>query len=111
VSIQSPTLRREAWEAAVASQAASWMPGEELERYSRAYAKMRDVQAIESGSSGGMDNRRFRDTVSNLQLGLSDPREVYRTFNDMISAYNGNGNLDGLRRELEKAAQAQPHGH
>jgi hypothetical protein len=112
LSIKSPTLRREAWEAAIASQAASWMPDEALERYSRVYARMREVHAIEFGPNGGMDNSRYRDTMSNLEVGLSDPREVYRVLKQMISAYHSNGNLDGLREELKKAGEAAAqHGH
>jgi hypothetical protein len=112
LSVKSPALRREAWEAAVASQAASWMPDETLERYSKVYAQMRDVQAIEFGPNGGMDMSRYRDAMSNLEMGLSDPREVYRTIKQMISAYDANGNLNGLRQALTQAAgAAQPAGH
>jgi hypothetical protein len=112
LSIQSPALRREAWEAAVASQAASWMPDDTLERYSKAYAEMRDVQAIEFGLNGSMDFSRYRDTISNLEMGLSDPREIYRIIKQMISAYDSNGNLTGLRQALTKAAGAAgPNGH
>jgi hypothetical protein len=112
LSIKSPTLRREAWDAAVASQAASWMTDEALERYSGVYARMREVQAIEFGSNGGMDISRYRDTMSNLEMGQGDPRDIYRTLKQMISAYNSNGNLNGLRQALKKAAgAAATHGH
>lgn len=104
ISVKSPPLRREAWESAVASQAASWMPDEALARYSRVYAKMRDVQSIEFGPNGGMNLARYRDTMSDLEMGLADPREIYRTVNQMISAYHSNGNLDGLGKALKKAA-------
>jgi hypothetical protein len=50
--------------------------------------------------------------MSNLEVGLSDPREVYRVLKQMISAYHSNGNLDGLREELKKAGEAAAqHGH
>jgi hypothetical protein len=112
LSVKSPALRREAWDAAVASQAASWMTDEALERYSRVYARMREVQAIEFGPNGGMDISRYRDTMSNVEMGQGDPRDIYRTLNQMISAYNSNGNLDGLRQALKKAAgAAATHGH
>jgi hypothetical protein len=45
-------------------------------------------------------------------MGLSDPREIYRTIKQMISAYDSNGNLNGLRQALTQAAgAAQPAGH
>jgi hypothetical protein len=112
LSIKSPALRREAWDAAVASQAASWMSDEALEKYSRAYSRMREVQAIEFGPTGGLDISRYRDAMSNLEMGLSDPREIYRTLNQMISAYHNNGNLEGLREALESAGEvAASHEH
>jgi hypothetical protein len=106
LSVKLPALRREAWEAAVASQAASWMPDEVLERYSSVYARMHNVQAIEFGPSGRFDVSRYRDTMSNLELGLGDPREIYRILKQMISAYHSNGNLEGLRKALITAAEA-----
>jgi hypothetical protein len=106
LSVKLPALRREAWEAAVASQAASWMSDEALERYSSVYSRMQNVQAIEFGPSGGFNVSRYRDTMSNLELGLGDPRETYRILKQMISAYHSNGNLDGLRQALKEAARA-----
>jgi hypothetical protein len=111
LSIKAPALRREAWEAAIASQAASWMPDETLERYASVYSRMREVQAIEFNGNGGLDVARYNDVMSNLEMGLSDPREIYRILNQMIRAYNSNGNLDGLRQELKKAGEAAEHGH
>jgi hypothetical protein len=42
--LQLPSLRRDAWEAAIAGQALTYLGGEELRRYSAAYAAIRDVQ-------------------------------------------------------------------
>jgi hypothetical protein len=111
LSIRSASLRREAWEAAVASQAVSWMPQEALERYSNVYATMRDVQAIEIGGFNHfLDAPRYLDTLSNLQMGQSNPRDIFRMLNQMISAYeSGDGNLANLRGELEAAANAGGH--
>lgn len=111
-SIRSPALRRETWEAAVASQAASWLPDEALERYSRVYSHMREVQSIELGPNSGMDMTRYRDAMSNLEMGEGDPRELYRILNQLINAYRNNGNLEGLRDELkEVVGAAAAHGH
>lgn len=104
LSIQTPTLRREAWEAAIANQAVTWMRPEALERYSTAYASMRDahVQMV-GGSFSFIDGPRWRDTASDVQIGLATPREVFRMLNQMISAYGSlDGNLEWLQRELAK---------
>jgi hypothetical protein len=111
LSVHSAALRREAWDAAVANQAVSWMPQEALERYSNVYADMRDLQSIEIGGTNRFfDAPRYRDMLSNLQMGQSNPREIYRTVNQMISAYEGiDGNLIGLRAQLEAAAKVGQH--
>src|SRR4051812_37173123 len=44
LSLQTPTLRREAWDVAVANQSASHMSADELGRYSKAYSRLRDDQ-------------------------------------------------------------------
>jgi hypothetical protein len=46
LSLKSPSLRREAWEAAVASQAVTWMPRDQLERYATVYGAIRDQTAL-----------------------------------------------------------------
>jgi len=109
LSVRVPTLRREAWEVAVASQAASWMSQPQLERYSGLYANMRDVQALmASGSSNFLNGPAMMDVFSNYQIGDGDPKALYRTLRQMISAYTGlDGNLEDLRKEMAKAAAEQ----
>jgi len=103
LSIKSPSLRREAWEVAVANQAVSWMDAKDLKRYSAVYAEMRDVQAIAvSGTNVFFDGPRMLDVGSNVQMGVSNPHEVYRMINQSIVSYRSlNGNLKGLRKQLE----------
>jgi len=102
LSIMSPTLRREAWDVAVANQSVGWMRQDELERYSAAYGKMRDVEAISNSSNNKfLDLPGMRNVASDLQMGVADPRAVFRMLNQMISAYSAvDGNLDGLQKEL-----------
>lgn len=108
LSIRTPTLRREAWEVAVANQAVSWMPAAASKRYSVIYAAMRDVQSNSTaGNSSFMDAPRVMDTMSNTQMGTADPREVYRMLNQIISSYQGiNSNLAELQSDMENAAAA-----
>jgi len=109
LSVRVPSLRREAWEVAVASQAASWMSQPQLERYSGLYANMRDVQAlIASGNNSFLNGPAMMDVFSNYQIGDGDPKALYRTLRQMISAYNSlDGNLEELRKEMVKTAAEQ----
>jgi hypothetical protein len=111
LSVHSPSLRREAWEVAVASQAASWMSQSELERYSALYANMRDVQAINDGSGNNFLNASaMLDTFSNFRMGDGDPKAVYRTVVQMMNAYSSaDGNLQNLRDSLAKSEDGAHH--
>ncbi|MYM90843.1 hypothetical protein GTP91_27175 [Rugamonas sp. FT82W] len=111
LSIMTPSLRREAWEVAVASQAVSWMPQDQLERYSGIYANMRDVQSISaSGTNNFLDGAGMLNTVSDIQMGDGDAKAVYRMLSQMISAYaSTDGNLQALRDNLAKSAKEAPH--
>ncbi|GJI97692.1 hypothetical protein RugamoR57_44100 [Duganella caerulea] len=111
LSIMSPSLRREAWEVAVANQAVSWMPQQQLERYSGIYANMRDVQSItSSGGNNFLDGAGMLNTISDINMGQGDPKAVYRMLSQMISAYSStDGNLQELRNNLAKSAKDTPH--
>jgi len=113
LAIKVPTLRREAWEAALANQAVTWMPSEKVERYASAYANIRDVQLLSTGGSiGFLDGPRMRDTMSDVQMGTATPRDMFRLLNQMLSAYSSiDGNLDGLQTVLGKAVGAGPATH
>jgi len=110
LSIQSPSLRREAWEVAVANQSVSWMPNAELNRYSVAYANMRDMQSANSGMNNYfLDGPRMLDIASDAQMGAAAARDVYRMVNQIITSHHSiNGNLRGLRNELKASAAAAP---
>ncbi|WP_426101511.1 hypothetical protein [Massilia sp. TSP1-1-2] len=108
LSIRTPTLRREAWDVAVANQAVSWMQADALKRYSVAYASMRDIQSISiTGGNSFLDGPRMMDALSNAQMGVVDAHETYRLLNQIISSYQTiNGNLATLQKELDDTAPA-----
>lgn len=112
MSLHSPSLRREAWEAAVASQAVTWMPHETLERYADAYAEIRDISTLlNGGSMNFLDGPRLKDVFSNVQMGIGDPKDIYRIVTQMITAYGSfDGNLKTLQTKLENASAAPDHG-
>jgi len=104
LSIRLPTLRHEAWDAAVASQAVTWMPDEQLQRYVTAYADIRDMQALSTmGGTHFIDAPRLLDTMSDLETGVATPGQMLKTLAQLRSAYsNIDGNLQSLQKSLPK---------
>jgi hypothetical protein len=109
-SLLTPSLRREAWEAAVASQAATWMTHATLERYANSYAEIRDFSTqAGAGTTLFLDGPRMEDVLTNIDIGAGNPKDIVRTVTQMIHVYNStNGNLRDLKRVLETATAA-PH--
>jgi hypothetical protein len=105
LSLKSPTLHREAWEAAVANQAVTWMPREQLERYATIYGAMRDKAALfNNGMISFLDGPRMRDQMSNVEMGLSNPQDIYRMASQMSATYGSfDGNMKNLKEELRQA--------
>jgi ABC-type multidrug transport system fused ATPase/permease subunit len=101
----------EAWEAAVANQAVTWMPREGLERYASVYGWIRDTSTLaHNGSLAFLDGPRLRDVMSNVQMGSSNPQEIFRTVNQLIDAYNNlDDNLKALNTLMQQVV-AEPGG-
>jgi hypothetical protein len=104
LDLDTPTLRREAWETAVANQAVTWMPRASLEGYAGAYGAIRDVStSVYSGALLFLDTPRLLDTFSKAQMGTANPQEIYQLAARMVAAYdNLDGNLKSLNAELQK---------
>jgi hypothetical protein len=113
MDLQRPTLRREAWEAAVANQAVTWMPREVLERYAGVYGWIRDTGGMAHiGLPAFVDGPRLADVMSNVQMGSSNPQEIYRAVNQLIDAYsNLDGNLQALNTMMQKVLDESDGGH
>jgi len=113
LSIKLPTLRHEAWDAAVANQAVTWMPDEQLQRYVTAYADIRDVQMLSTaGGTNFIDGPRMMDTLSDLETGAATPHQMLKTLSQVRSAYSSiDGNLKGLLNSLPKADAALASAH
>jgi len=113
LSIKLPTLRHEAWDAAVASQAVTWMPDEQLQRYVTAYADIRDVQTISTvGGTHFIDGPRLMDTLSDLETGAATPHQMLKTLSQVRTAYSSiDGNLQGLLKSLPKVDDAVASAH
>lgn len=76
-SIKTPTLRREAWEVAVASQAASWIPADQLRRLSIAYAQQRDVAPLLSNAVLSVASPSTQHTLAEIRLGKISNADQY----------------------------------
>jgi len=113
LSINTPTLRHEAWDAAVANQAVTWMPDEQLQRYVTAYAALRDVQALSTiGGTNFIDGPRMLNTLSDLETGEATPHDMLRILSQIRSGYSSiDGNLQNLLKELPKADAAVASAH
>lgn len=112
ISFQYPTLRREAWDAAIANQAVTFLPQPALVRYSSIYGDVRDINSLFHGGMTFLDGPRMLNAVSNIQVGIVDRQELFRTVNQMILTYNNiDGNLKDLQKKLAAAtADLKPEG-
>jgi hypothetical protein len=107
LSVRGPTLRREAWDVAVASQAASWVEPKQLEGYAALYAHIRDIDALANGSANKFfDGPQFVNLFADLQIGRADAQGVLRVLNQMEQAYSAqDGNLIKLRSDIAKRVE------
>ncbi|WP_225239307.1 hypothetical protein [Massilia hydrophila] len=100
VSLRTPSLQREAWDVAVANQALSFMSQEQLQRYARQYANMRDIQAMMLGAGGSfIDRPQLSNVMSNLEMSDITARELYRVLAQMSFVHESNSKN---MRTLEK---------
>ncbi|WP_288381524.1 hypothetical protein [uncultured Massilia sp.] len=104
ISFSAPTLQREAWDVAVANQALSYMPQDQLQRYAKVYARMRDMQATFQGMTNSFaDLPAVADTMSNLEPKEISPQALYRTFTQMTFVHESNlNNMRALEKVLRE---------
>jgi len=105
LAMESPVLRREAWEVAVASQAASWMTPEKLQRYSGLYSAQKDtVDSVTINMQTMLNGPAMLNAISDAELGKLDSKELYHTLRQMHGAVQGvQSNLLKLEREMKEA--------
>jgi hypothetical protein len=113
LNMSTPTLRREAWETAVANQAVTWLPRETLKRYAGAYSALRDTTTLTyGGAMRFIDLPRMMDVLSNARMGASNPQEIYRTATQIVSVYdNLDNNLKMLNGVLQKVVDENGGAH
>ncbi len=104
INLHTATLSRDAWDVAVANQSASWLDAATLQRYSSAYAAIRDAQAFSNTGFIFMNGPDMMRTMSDLQMGTITARNLYYSMRQMLASYAiTNQNLRTLKAELNKA--------
>lgn len=110
-SIQTPTLSRDAWDVAVANQSASWLDAATLQRYSGAYAAIRDLQSSNNLGLMFVNGPELVRRFSEIELGTITARDLYLTLQQAEASYQAtNDNLRTLKKELNKALAGQAPG-
>lgn len=105
LSQSMPTLRREAWEVAVASQAVSWMDSTLLQRYAGVYAFQRDfAQNSLSTVQLMLDAPAFFNRQADVEFGAIDGTGLYHSVVQLQGALQGTQNsLADMEKELLRA--------
>lgn len=98
-----PALQHDAWDVAVASQAATLIPREKLAAYTDLYTTERESI---SGANSGMamlDAPRLIDFQADAEIGIGDPKRMLELLRE-ASAMNGValGNLAAAEEEMTK---------
>ncbi len=87
LNLQTPTLRREAWDVAVANQSASHMPADALRRYSKAYSRLRDDQVgVPTMIQVTINGPQMINVMADLGIGRVTPQELFHVVVQMRSA-------------------------
>ena len=105
-----PTLRHEAWDVAVANQSASWIERERMQRYSAAYANMRDsLDMMREDTAILMNGTGMVDTIADLSTGDVQPRQFLHVVSQMRAMIDQTTqNLRLLKKPLQAALPPAP---
>lgn len=98
-----PSLRREAWDVAVANQSASWIDADRLRRYSGIYAAQNNGTAIiMQDASSVFSGQRMVDIMMDMQMDDYQPRELLHVVNQMVGVTSEAAHgLDGLANRMD----------
>lgn len=108
-SADAPTLRREAWDVAVASQTASWMDSGLLQRYSGIYAVQRDTNVMVAQSIAMINGPTIIGAIPQMELKAKDKgdrdREIYVLITDIYFQLNAiQANLKALESSIKESS-------
>lgn len=110
LNLSWPTLRREAWDVAVANQSASWIDEAAMRRYSAVYAGQREmVTTLSANLALVMNGPRMVDAMTDLRTGDIDPHEFLHVIGQMtLMLDQARNNLGGLEEQLKDALADAP---
>lgn len=108
LKMQFPTLRHEAWDVAVASQSASWIDRDRMQRYSAAYANQRDsITMMHEDTAILMNGTGMVDTIADMATGEVQPRQFLHVISQMQAMIGQTTqNLQVLEKQLAAALPA-----
>ncbi|WP_154377709.1 hypothetical protein [Pseudoduganella rivuli] len=99
LKVGTPVLRREAWEVAVASQAASWIDTAALQRYSSVYATQRDMTPFLNSTITTLSGPAVLGTMTQMSVkGTKTTREIFQFYADLCNTLQL---LQGSMKDLE----------
>lgn len=98
ISLFTPSLRRDAWDTAVADQALVHMPHEALRRLSEAYTAQREAQQVIASTINATGTfSRLSDVAVEADFGRADPVEVLKALHSYRMTLNA---VLGVERDL-----------
>jgi hypothetical protein len=110
LNLRWPSLRREAWDVAVANQSASWIDDAHMRRYAAAYAGQRDmVTTLGANLALVMNGPRMVDAMTDMRTGDVQPREFLHVIGQMtLMLDQAQSNLRSLENHLHEALGDAP---
>ena len=111
LDVRRPSLRHEAWDVAVANQAASWIDDERLSRYSAAYAAQDWALAtMAQDTTLVLDGPRMNDAMFDFGNDSLPPGDLVHVINQMASDLHDTAQiLQNAKRELDDAVNGDNH--
>ena len=106
IGLRLPTFHHEAWDVAVANQAATYLDEIALRRYSAAYASQREFRTSFGSAIEVLNIPGLTRGITDLDLCRADPVEILRTLQRAEGTCRlVDENLAGLRDDLEAASR------
>jgi hypothetical protein len=111
LDVRRPSLRHEAWDVAVANQAAGWIDDERLRRYSAAYAAQDwGIATMAQNTAMVLDGPRMNDAMFDFGNDNLPPRELLHVLNQMANDLHDTAQiLQNVRHDLDDALRESSH--
>lgn len=111
LDVRRPSLRHEAWDVAVANQAASWIDDERLSRYSAAYAAQDwGLATMAQDTALVLDGPRMNDVMFDFGNDSLPPRDLMHVINQMASDLHDTAQiLQNVKRDMGDAVHGDHH--